>query len=121
MVSKIEVYKLKRMIELHGQEIKVHSPAQHNEFNEPIYSPQEATTIKGIYHGVQGFVVATGDTGATVKTKPDAMFLCSYEKGISLTPEDKVTLGGNTYRVVNSRDIENYHLVCDLSLELVLT
>jgi hypothetical protein len=121
MVSKIEAYKLKRMIELHGQEVEVHSPAQHNEFNEPIYSLQEALTIKGIYHEVQGFVVATGDTGATVKTKPDAMFLCPYEEGISLTSEDRVTLGGNTYKVVNSRDIENYHLVCDLSLELVLT
>lgn len=119
MNSDFEKHKLQRFIKTHGREW-VFTKRGKNDFGEPT-GDQVSVTVSGVYHETQGYVTQDADTGATIKTKPSSFIMCLVEEAEGVTPGMETTVGGKAYRVVDLRDVENFGVVYDISIELVLS
>lgn len=113
-----ETYKLRRFIKSQGT-IFIFTSTGKNQFNEP-NGESRTVGVNGVYHETQGHVTKKGDDAGTVKTKPDSMIMCSKEDSKNLQEGMTVEVGGKTYKVTDLRDVENFSVACDISLELVL-
>lgn len=118
MNAAFERYKVQRLIQTQGQVFSFQE-ATLNEFNEPVPTGR-TVPLPGVYHETQGYVSLKSDDGGTVKTKPDSQILCLWESAQELKTGMLVKIQNKDYHLVDIRDIENFGVVCDLSLELIL-
>lgn len=114
-----ERHKILRLIKTQGREYEFTSQKL-NSFNEPVGGESKKVTVPGVYHETQGYVTSKADTGANIKTKPDAQILCLMENVGELETGMVVNIQGKDYRLIDLRNISNLGVACDLSLELVL-
>lgn len=152
-----ELHKVKREIEIHGEEYTFYR-RENNEFNEPVGEEKEVCVIYGIYHEERGYVSLKTQEGANIRKKSEGQILCiikdnaedsgSNEGDTSVdisgsgsisgsidvdfvVPEksesvkgikqgDYVSIGGLMYYVINVTDIQNYGIIANISLDLVV-
>ena len=74
-------------------------------------------TILGLFHTSSDFVGYTeGQQGKpTIRKTP--MILCLYADGNDIMQEDVILINGKRYKAINSNNIYENNLVCDISLE----
>lgn len=113
--------KLKRLLGTHGVKYDfVRQPK--NKFGEPDPKAQAepVATIVGVYHESASYVSTTSDNSTTHRTKKQPMILCAMDKKVSqLAVGDTVTIGNNVYKLSKVRDVENWGIYADISLEVV--
>ena len=118
--TKFEVYKIQR--ELNRSGIVVDFLRQEtNKFKEPIGEPKKIGSILCIYHEQNGCIkISTGDT-TQVRTKKVPMLLCLHSdvSQVNVQVGAQVKLNGKTFNVTGVITIQEWHLVADISLEVV--
>lgn len=132
-----ELNKVKKEILRHGEEYKFYR-AEKNEFGEPVGEEKEVCVIKGIYHEERGYVSLKTQEGATIKSKSEGQILCIINEELESDTEieedfedteefrneiqqgDYVHIGLNKYYVINVTDIQNYGIIANISLDLVV-
>ena len=116
---KMELHKVKREIQIHGS-VYEFQRYELNEYEEPTGESEKVAEIKGLFHQTKGYVSRKVSDATTTQAKgqPLIMAVCEDVKGIQMN--DKVIVSGKEYRVTGVNDINNYGIVCDVSLEEVL-
>lgn len=134
-----ELHKVKREILRHGEEYTFYRKDK-NEFNEPIGEEKVVSVVKGIYHEERGYVSLKTQEGANIKSKSEGQILCiiedvnicndgdtesevvsEVEEGISnIRQGDYVSIKDLMYYVINVTDIQNYGIIANISLDLVV-
>lgn len=115
----LEIYKILRFIKREGQPYFFTGYGT-NEFKESTV-PLPPIKILGVYHETQGYVSENGTNGSTIKGKPRSLLMCSMEDSKRLSRGMTVEIDKKVYKIVDLRNVNNLNLVCDISLELVLS
>lgn len=117
--STFEAYKLKRELKRIGQ-VYTFFRKRKNDYNEETDELEEKLCIKAIYHEQNGFVqIMSGDTTRT-KTKKSPMLLCLYEDAKCLKTDDIVKINNHKFKVVEVVNIQEWNIICDISLEQII-
>ena len=119
MRPSFERQKLLRFIKTNGKEYTF-TKAGVDRFGEPS-DIAKTVCLPGVYHETEVYVSVSADTAAAVKTKPQSMIMCLMEDAANLEDGMTVTISGKLYTVKDRRDVNNFGVACDISLEVVLT
>lgn len=92
-----------------------------DKYGEPTQEVEEATTLRGLFHISKGFVTKNASDGSKTKTKGQPMILALWEECETIQNGDFVVINGNTYKITDKNNIEEYNIIADISLEVVLS
>lgn len=118
MNSSFEKHKLLRFIKSQGRSYTFIGLGK-NQFGEPT-GKNKTVEIDGVYHESQGYVTSTTTDGSNIKSKPSSLIMCLKEDSLSLERDMSTTIQDKEYKIVDLRDVNNFGVACDISLELVL-
>lgn len=118
MNPSFERHKLTRFIKTHGRAYTFTSHGK-NEFDEP---SDETTSVEvsGVFHETHEYISQSSSDAGTVVSKLSSWVMCLLEDTENLQKGMVVTIGGKDYKLVGFRDVQNFGVACDLSLELIL-
>nr|DAX38833.1 MAG TPA: protein of unknown function (DUF3599) [Caudoviricetes sp.] len=92
-----------------------------DKYGEPTQEVEEVTTLRGLFHISKGFIIKNTSDGSQTKTKGQPMFLALWEECKTIQNGDFVVINGNTYKITDKNNIEEYNIIADISLEVVLS
>lgn len=92
-----------------------------DKYGEPTQEVEEVTTLRGLFHISKGFTTKNTFDGSQTKTKGQPMFLALWEECKTIQNGDFVVINGNTYKITDKNNIEEYNIIADISLEVVLS
>lgn len=92
-----------------------------DKYGEPTQEVEEVTTLRGLFHISKSFITKNTSDGSQTKTKGQPMILALWEECETIQNGDFVVINGNTYRVTDKNNIEEYNIIADISLEVVLS
>lgn len=92
-----------------------------DKYGEPTQEVEEVTTLRGLFHISKGFMTKNTSDGSQTKTKGQPMILALLEECKTIQNGDFVVINGNTYRITDKNNIEEYNIIADISLEVVLS
>lgn len=92
-----------------------------DKYGEPTQEVEEVTTLRGLFHISKGFITKNTSDGSQTKTKGQPMFLALWEECKTIQNGDFVVINGNTYKITDKNNIEEYNIIADISLEVVLS
>lgn len=112
--------KIARQIALNGQEFSF-VRNEIDEYHQQLDDVKEVAIILGIFHEATSYVKETNSDGGRMVSKPQPMILTLCDDSSrSLQKGDKVTIGTNTYYIVEKHDIRNLGVAYDISLEVIV-
>lgn len=92
-----------------------------DKYGEPTQEVEEVTTLRGLFHISKGFITKNTSDGSKTKTKGQPMFLALLEECETIQNGDFVVINGNTYKITDKNNIDEYNIIADISLEVVLS
>lgn len=92
-----------------------------DKYGEPTQEVEEVTTLRGLFHISKGFVAKNTSDGSQTKTKGQPMILALWEECETIQNGDFVVINGNIYKITDKNNIEEYNIIADISLEVVLS
>lgn len=92
-----------------------------DKYGEPTQEVEEVTTLRGLFHISKGFIIKNTSDGSQTKTKGQPMILALWEECETIQNGDFVVINGNTYKITDKNNIEEYNIIVDISLEVVLS
>lgn len=92
-----------------------------DKYGEPTQEVEEVTTLRGLFHISKGFVIKNTSDGSQTKTKGQPMILALWEECETIQNGDFVVINGNIYKITDKNNIEEYNIIADISLEVVLS
>lgn len=92
-----------------------------DKYGEPTQEVEEVTTLRGLFHISKGFITKNTSDGSQIKTKGQPMILALLEECKTIQNGDFVVINGNTYKITDKNNIEEYNVIADISLEVVLS
>lgn len=92
-----------------------------DKYGEPTQEVEEITTLRGLFHISKGFIIKNTSDGSQTKTKGQPMILALWEECETIQNGDFVVINGNTYKITDKNNIEEYNIIADISLEVVLS
>lgn len=92
-----------------------------DKYGEPTQEVEEVTTLRGLFHISKGFIMKNTSDGSQTKTKGQPMILALWEECETIQNGDFVVISGNTYKITDKNNIEEYNIIADISLEVVLS
>ena len=92
-----------------------------DKYGEPTQEVEEVTTLRGLFHISKGFITKNTSDGSQTKTKGQPMFLALWEECKTIQNGDFVVINGNTYKITDKNNIEEYNIIADIFLEAVLS
>lgn len=92
-----------------------------DKYGEPTQEVEEVTTLRGLFHISKGFITKNTSDGSQTKTKGQPMILALWEECETIQNGDFVVINGNTYKITDKNNIEEYNIIADISLEVVLS
>ena len=116
---KRELYKILREINVNGDEY-IFLRTKKDEFGEDTKGTEYITMVNGLYHISKGYVTKSVSDGTVTHTKGEPMLLIPFEQSEKLKNGDFFKWNQNKYVITEKNDIQNYGIVCNVSLELVL-
>ena len=116
---KRELYKILREINVNGDEY-VFLRTKKDEFGEDTKGTEYIAMINGLYHISKGYATKSISDGTVTHTKGEPMLLIPFEQSEKLKNGDFFKWNQNKYVITEKNDIQNYGIVCNVSLELVL-
>lgn len=117
---KMELHKVLREIQMHGTEYTFLRKSV-DEYGEPTKEePKQVVNVKGLFHVSKGYVTQNIQDGTRTHSKGQPMLMVAYENTREIQTDDFLIINENTYKVVEKNNIQEYNIVTDISLELVL-
>ena len=116
---KRELYKILREINVNGDEY-IFLRTKKDEYGEDTKGTEYITMVNGLYHISIGYVTKSVSDGTVTHTKGEPMLLIPFEQSEKLKNGDFFKWNQNKYVITEKNDIQNYGIVCNVSLELVL-
>lgn len=92
-----------------------------DKYGEPTQEVEEVTTLRGLFHISKGFITKNTSDGSQIKTKGQPMILALLEECKTIQNGDFVVINGNTYKITDKNNTEEYNIIADISLEVVLS
>ena len=92
-----------------------------DKYGEPTQEVEEVTALRGLFHISKGFIIKNTSDGSQTKTKGQPMILALWEECETIQNGDFVVINGNTYKITDKNNIEEYNIIADISLEVVLS
>lgn len=121
MINKrFEAYKIARELKRSGQEC-VFLRKGLNDFGEPTDEEFEVGSLLSLYHEQNSYVqINVGDT-SQYRTKKMPMLLCLYKdwQNSDISVDDCIKINNKTFRVTAITDIQEWNIICDISLEVI--
>lgn len=114
-----ELHKVLQEINVHGSEYSV-KRKELDKYKEPTGEEIQVANIKGLYHITKGYVTESVQDGTRVHLKGQPMLLCEYEKANVIQTGDFIEINKNRYKVIDKNNIQEYNIVTDISMELML-
>lgn len=117
---KMELHKVLREIQIHGTEYTFFRKKV-DKYGEPTKEePEQIANVKGLFHVSKGYVTQNIQDGTRTHSKGQPMLMVAYENTREIQTDDFLIINENTYKVVEKNNIQEYNIVTDISLELVL-
>lgn len=117
---KMELHKVLREIQIHGTEYTFFRKKVDN-YGEPTKEePEQVANVKGLFHVSKGYITQNIQDGTKTHSKGQPMLMVAHENVGEIKTEDFFVINGNKYKVVEKNNIQEYNIVTDISLELVL-
>lgn len=117
--TKFLKHRVERALAMNGQKFSF-IPMLRDEYNQ---LKQSSTTIEvfGMYHEQNSFISVTSSDAASVQRKKSPMILTLLDDNVKkLKQGDVLFLGDTRYTVSGILDIQNWGIVADISLEMVV-
>ena len=92
-----------------------------DKYGEPTQEVEEVAALRGLFHISKGFVTKNTSDGSQTKTKGQPMILALWKECKTIQNGDFVVINGNTYKITDKNNIEEYNIIADISLEVVLS
>lgn len=117
---KMELHKVLREIQIHGTE-HTFFRKKVDKYGEPTKEePEQIANVKGLFHVSKGYITQSIQDGTKTHSKGQPMLMVAHENIGEIKTEDFFVINGNKYKVVEKNNIQEYNIVTDISLELVL-
>lgn len=117
---KMELHKVLREIQIHGTEYTFFRKKV-DKYGEPTKEePEQIANVKGLFHVSKGYITQNIQDGTKTHSKGQPMLMVAYENTREIQTDDFLIINENTYKVVEKNNIQEYNIVTDISLELVL-
>lgn len=118
--EKTALHRVEQQIAWRGQLFSVLRPKL-NEFNEKSNKLEKVAEIKGIFHnGSANHIVVVISNNGQVQEKNTPYILTTYFNGCKVKKDDVITINDINYKVVGVNNINEYNIISDISLEVVL-
>lgn len=118
--KKMELHKVLREIQIHGIEYTFFRKKVDN-YGEPTKEePEQIANVKGLFHVSKGYITQSIQDGTKTHSKGQPMLMVAHENIGEIKTEDFFVINKNKYKVVEKNNIQEYNIVTDISLELVL-
>lgn len=114
----IELYKVKREIQMHGEEYTVYKQKT-DKYGEITSDIEEIQKVSGLFHITKGYTAQTVSDGTKVRAKSQPMLMVCMEGSEQIENGMFVMINDNRYNIVDKNNIQEYNMVVDLSLELI--
>ena len=117
---KMELLKVMREITVHGTEYEVVRMIKDN-YGEDTGKTESLGTFKSLFHeSVGNMRNASISDGTTVHGKTQSKALLSCEDAEPIQNGDFFLINNNKYKVIEKNNTQEYNILCDITLELVL-
>ena len=118
--EKTAIHRVEQQIAWRGQVFSVLRPKM-NEFNEKSDELEKVAEIKGIFHNglANHIVVVIADSGQA-QEKDTPYILTTWFNGSQVQKDDRILINGVSYKVTGINNINEYNILADISLEVVL-
>ena len=92
-----------------------------NEFNEQSSEPIQVTKLKGLFHnGSSNHLTVSISDGAQTPQKDTPYIMAAWDRAKVLKINDEVTINNRNYKVTSIGNINEYNIVAEISLEVIL-
>lgn len=118
-VLSIELHSVKREIKIHGNKYTFYRDNL-DSYGENADGKNIVANVNGLFHVSKGYISKNVSDGAVTHSKGQPMLLITYEDSKDIKSDDYVIIGENKYKVIEKNNIQQYNIVVDVSLELVL-
>lgn len=127
---RMQEFKLKRFIATNGEDYmftrkKLDDRGQpvRDEQNKLVYEQVGKSSVKAVYHETGTFFTLLVGEAAEVKTKKSPQLFCLWsalaDAEVQLQIGDRIVVNSKTYEIDAVRDVYDWQLVADISLEVV--
>ena len=117
---KMELHKVLRDIQIHGTECTFFRKKVDNYGEPKKEEPEQIANVKGLFHVSKGYITQNIQDGTKTHSKGQPMLMVAHENIGEIKTEDFFVINKNKYKVVEKNNIQEYNIVTDISLELVL-
>lgn len=90
-----------------------------DEYQQRTTVVDETIELSGVFHEVHGYIKKTVSESSITVSSPQPMILANLENASLLKLDDVVVISGKTYKVTGVRDVENFGVAGDISLEVI--
>lgn len=120
---RFEINKIKNEIKTHGNKYNIER-YKTNEYGEPTNERYIVlSNISGLFHISKGYISDIQMEGTQTHSKGQPMLMVVYENNnvSKIYKNDIIQINDNIYKVIEKNDIQMFGIVCDISLELVVS
>lgn len=115
----IELNKVKREIKTHGRSYEVKRTILNN-YGEDTDEQQSITEVQGLFHTQKGYITKSVSDGSKTHSKGQSKLMVAYDDSVLIKNGDTIQINENTYKIIEKNNIQEFNIVCDISMELVL-
>lgn len=117
--KKFESYKIKRELKRSGVKYTF-SRFTENKFGERSDTPIEVGTFIGLWHEENSYIEIYGTEGNRTRNDKLPKILCLWDEvSGNLQVDDFIIVNGKTFKVTGITNVQEWNIVCDISLEMV--
>ena len=116
---KAELYKVKREIQIHGSTYTI-CRNKKDEYGEATSESEEICAVSGLFHISKGYITKTISDGTRTHTKGQPQLLLEYSESSKIENDDYIMINNQKYNITEKNNIQEYNIIVDISLELVL-
>lgn len=117
---KMELHKVVREIKIHGATYNLFRDKLDKYGESTNEEPEQVATIHGLFHVSKGYITENIQEGTRTHSKGQPMLLVAYVETENIQNGDYLEINQNKYKVVEKNNIQEYSIVTDVSLELVI-
>lgn len=114
-----ELNKVKREIVVHGSTYSF-KREQMDDYGEPTGQETNVRTVRGLFHISKSYITKGSKDGTTTHGKQKPMLLVDFNEQKNIQNGDYVSINGNKYKVVDKTNVNEYNIIVDISLEVII-
>lgn len=115
--NKIDRHKVIIFVRRYGKPFRFYR-FKKDDYGEPSENI-ESINIQGVFHVGSIYVSQNTNDGSKSRSKPQPQILALFEDSIGIANGDILKYRGNTFKVIELQDLNNWGIALDISLELV--